>query len=59
MKKVRSFEAEVEYRDQQGMRCEERFPVRAVEFEAARDLALGYVLRILKLSDFELRLVGS
>jgi hypothetical protein len=37
----------------------ERFPVQAPDYATARRWALAYVLQVLKLKDFELRMVGS
>jgi hypothetical protein len=57
--RVRNFVAEVEYRDREGVAREERFPVKAGEYNVAKNLAFDYVVRVLKLGDFELRLVGA
>ena len=57
--RVRNFVAEVEYRDREGVAREERFPVKAREYVAAKNLAVDYVLSVMKLADFELRLVGA
>jgi hypothetical protein len=49
----------VTYRDSVGLEVEETFPVVSFDPGAARDLALSYVLQVLKLTDFELRIVGA
>jgi hypothetical protein len=59
MAKVRSFVAEVVFRDREGRSQEEQFPIREKEFQAASSLAFEYACKVLKLSEFELRLVGS
>lgn len=59
MARVRSFVAEVVFRDHEGRSREERFPIREKEYQAATSLAFQYACRVLKLSEFELRLVGS
>lgn len=38
---------------------EEIFPVYMEDYLAAKSLALSYVLQVLKLRDFELRMVGA
>jgi len=56
--RIRRFAASVTYpvgRDS----AREEFPVQALDPAAANDLALAYVLQVLKLKDFELRVVGS
>jgi hypothetical protein len=58
-KTVRRFEASVTYRDHENQTLEEAFPVRAWDYKAACDLALSYVLQVLKLDEFELRVVGA
>lgn len=59
MPKVRQFVASVTYRNGDGTGHEETFPVRTHDYESAKKLALSYVLHVLKLQDFELRIVGS
>jgi hypothetical protein len=56
---VRPFAASVAYRDVAGKGQEEHFPVVAADPRAANHLALAYVLQILRLDDFELRVVGA
>ena len=56
---VRPFAASVAYRDGEGRNQEEHFPVLAVDSRSANHLALAYVLQILRLDDFELRVVGA
>ncbi|HZF11713.1 MAG TPA: hypothetical protein VFE33_23245 [Thermoanaerobaculia bacterium] len=59
MPAVRRFEASVTYRDGEGKEQEEMFPVHARDYAAANELAFQYVLNVLKLDEFELRLVGA
>jgi len=59
MPSVRRFEASVTYRDRQGQVQEEAFPIHARDFETANRMAFAYVLEVLKLDEFELRLVGA
>ncbi len=56
---VRRFEASVSYRDGEGRDEEQVFPVLTSDFQQANRLAFAYVLEVLRLSEFELRLVGS
>lgn len=56
---VRRFAARVTYRDRDGALHEEEIPLRAEDYGAANRLLLAYVLQVLKLRDFELRLVGA
>ncbi len=56
---VRRFAASVTYRDKGGALHEEEIPLRAEDYGAAHRLLLAYVLHVLKLRDFELRLVGA
>ena len=58
-RKVRLFEAEVTYRAPDGAERGEKFPVRAGGFDEAREMAERYVLEVLKLEEFELRMVGA
>ncbi len=59
MASVRRFEASVTYRDREGHQQEEAFPIHAATYDAANRLAFAYVLEVLKLDEFELRLVGA
>jgi hypothetical protein len=59
MASVRRFEASVTYRDGKGAEQEESFPVHARDYALANRMAFAYVLEVLKLAEFELRLVGS
>lgn len=59
MQKVRSFTASVSYKDKGGADREEIFPVKALDYSTATSLAFTYALRILKLQDFELRIIGA
>jgi hypothetical protein len=56
---VRRFAARVTYRDKDGALHEEEIPTWAEDYAAANRLALAYVLQVLKIRDFELRLVGA
>ena len=49
----------VTYRTGEGREIEETFPVRVMDRAAASDLAVAYVLRVLKLEEFEIRIVGG
>lgn len=57
--RVRRFTAYVSFRDHAGVEQEEVVPVQAARFDAAQELALRYVLQVLKLQDFELRIAGA
>ncbi|HEV2856719.1 MAG TPA: hypothetical protein VHC97_28285 [Thermoanaerobaculia bacterium] len=59
MKKVRRFVVSVTYRETDGTDREDTFPVQVETYEMARSVAFTYVLQILKLEDFELRIVGA
>jgi hypothetical protein len=59
MSSVRRFEASVTYRDTAGAEQEEAFPVHARDYATANRMAFAYVLEVLKLDEFELRLVGA
>jgi hypothetical protein len=59
MKRVRCFVASVEYRDSVGQPHEETFPVNVEDYSTATTVAVSYVLQVLKLQDFELRIVGA
>ncbi len=58
-RKVYPYSVSVTYRNAEGKDVEEVFPVRTTDREAATDLAVGYVLKVLKLQDFEIRIVGG
>lgn len=58
-RKVHAYSASVTYRDAGGQETEEVFPLRAADRAAASDLAVAYVLRVLKLQEFEIRIVGA
>jgi hypothetical protein len=53
------FLATVTYRGSDGREHQESFPVRAVGRESASKMAVAYVLEVLRLKDFELRIVGG
>ncbi len=57
--KVRAFTASVDYSDTERGAIEESFPVYAPDYPAAKDIALSYILQVLKLQDFEMRIVGA
>jgi len=59
MLKIRTYSASVAYRNAEGKMQEEEFPVHAVDNAEASDLAFLYVRQVMKLEDFELRVVGS
>jgi len=59
MKPVREFLAVVEYRDPAGQLTSEEFPVRIDTYPAAKEMAERYVLDVMKLQDFELRIAGA
>jgi hypothetical protein len=56
---VQLYSAAVTYHDRNGRRREEVFPVRAYDHAMATDVAVAYVLQVLKLTEFELRVVGG
>lgn len=56
---VRRFAASVTYRSSRGEQQCEEFPVLAFDTAMANEMALAYVLRVLRLGDFELRVVGA
>ena len=56
---VRRFGASVSFRNQDGKSQEEDFPVLATGYDEASRLALAYVLQVLRLDDFEMRVVGA
>jgi hypothetical protein len=58
MSRLFRYRACVTYRGLQG-ETEEEFPVVAFTPSEARDLAFAYTLRVLKLQDFELRVLGA
>jgi hypothetical protein len=59
MLKIRLYSASVAYRNSTGQMQEEEFPVRASDPAAASEIAFLYVRQVMKLEDFELRVVGS
>jgi hypothetical protein len=59
MLKIRPYSASVAYRNSEGKVQEEEFPVRAADNAAASHLAFLYVREVMKLEDFELRVVGA
>jgi hypothetical protein len=59
MARITPYAASVTYRDAQGKLQEEEFPLRASDYSTAMNIAAAYVLRVMKLKEFELRVVGS
>jgi hypothetical protein len=59
MPSVRRFSASVTYPNSNGKEHEEEFPVFAHSYEIAQRMAFAYVLKVLRLQEFELRLVGA
>lgn len=59
MLKVRRYAASVSFRDPMGKAQEEEFPVIALDSADASRLAFAYALQVLRLNDFELRVVGA
>lgn len=57
--RVRLFRAEVRHTDSSGADKEEIFAVYEADGGAAKSLAVAYVLQVLRLTDFELRIVGA
>jgi hypothetical protein len=57
--KVRRFAASIAYTTPEGQTQEDEFPVRAADYATANRIAFDYVLKVLKLEDFELRIVGA
>jgi hypothetical protein len=58
-RKVYPYSAFVTYRSAEGREIEDVFPVRTMDRAAASDLAVAYVLTVLKLQEFEIRIVGG
>jgi hypothetical protein len=56
--RIRSYLAKVSYR-QDGEERDESFPVRTSDHQDATRLAVAYILDVLRLAEFELRIVGS
>lgn len=56
--KVRPYAATVAYHDSDGRRHEEVVPIRASDHAAAKDMAFTYAVEVLRLKDFELRVVS-
>lgn len=59
MKRVRSFVASVEFKDSMGQIREETFPINVEDYSTVTAVAVSYVLQVMKLQDFELRIVGA
>ncbi len=59
MKQVREFLAVVEYRNEAGQLVNEDFPVRIDTYDAAKEMAERFVLEVMKLEEFELRIAGA
>jgi hypothetical protein len=58
MRIVRNFSASVTF-NQEGQSQEEEFPVLAHDYDQATRMAFTYVLQVMRLDDFELRVVGA
>lgn len=58
-RRVYPYKASVTYRNREGQEVEEVFPLRALDRTAASGLAVAYVLKVLKLQEFEIRIVGA
>jgi hypothetical protein len=58
MRTVRSFSASVSFHHE-GQAQEEEFPVQAFDYAEATRMAFTYVLKVMRLGDFELRVVGA
>lgn len=58
-RRVYPYKVSVTYRNREGQELEEVFPLRALDRAAASDLAVAYVLKVLKLQEFEIRIVGA
>lgn len=56
---LRLHSATVIHRDVDGRVHEQKFPIRAADNDKACEMALAYVLEVLKLKEFELRVVSS
>ena len=59
MKKLSTYAAHVTYQNPPGHQFEDSFPIVAEDHATATRLAVSYVLTVLGLTDFELRVVGS
>jgi hypothetical protein len=59
MPKVRFFSATVTYTNADGRVQEEIFPVRSFDYASASQMAVAYILQVLKLPDFEMRMAGA
>lgn len=59
MPRILPYAASVTYRDSEGKLQEEEFPLTASDYTTAQKIAFTYVLQVLKLKEFELRVVGS
>lgn len=56
---LRLYSATVAHRDLDGRVHEQTFPIRAADNKKACEMAFDYVLSVLRLKEFELRVVGS
>ncbi len=59
MKRLLTYSARLSYEEPRGHVHEDSFPVVAATHEEATKLAFAYVLQVLKLGDFELRVLGA
>ena len=56
---VSRYEATVSFRDAAGLDRQEAFPLVTFDHQGATRLAVAYVVEVLGLLEFELRVVGS
>lgn len=59
MPRILPYAVSVTYRDVQGKLQEEEFPLRASDYTSAQRIAFTYVLEVMKLKEFELRVAGA
>ena len=59
MKRLLTYSARLSYEEPRGHLHEDAFPVVALTHQEATKLAFAYVLEVLKLRDFELRVLGA
>ncbi|HZF08126.1 MAG TPA: hypothetical protein VFE33_04975 [Thermoanaerobaculia bacterium] len=59
MKRLLTYSARLSYEEPPGHVHEDSFPVVASTPQEATKLAFAYVLQVLKLGDFELRVLGA
>lgn len=59
MLRIRRYSASVTYRNELGKMQEDEFAVNHSDHASASRIAFAYVLQVLKLNEFELRIVGA